>query len=78
MIAAAKASQLVHAAFGFAFTAPGNFPVVIYRNAMPFGMAAIERSAVFFHVILGATTHKIVELALGNLAESMALAAGAH
>ena len=46
MIAAAEASQLLHASLWFSFAAPRNLPIIVNRDAMTLSAAAIEARTV--------------------------------
>src|SRR5688500_11698515 len=78
MIASAQTAQLVHTSLGLAFAAERDLPLVVNRNAMPFGATAVKRGAILLDIIFRASSHQIVELSFGNLAQASAFAAGTH
>src|SRR5262245_61810665 len=78
MIPSAETAQLLHASLRLALAAPWWLPIIIDRNPMPFGAAAVESRAVFVNVIFGAATHQVIEFVFRNVAQSTTLAAGAH
>ena len=78
VVASAERAELIEPALGRALAAPRDVPVVVDRDAMALGAAAIEARAVLVDVVLGAAAHELLELLLRERAELHALAARAE
>ena len=67
VVAAAERAELIEPALGPALAAPGDLPVVVDRDAVALGAAAVEARAVLLDVVLGAAADELLELASSTL-----------
>src|SRR4051794_12445879 len=63
VVTAAQRTKLAQTAFRSALAAPRNFPVVVHRDAVTFGPAAVNPRAVFADIIVGSTSDQLFKLA---------------
>ena len=78
MVSATERTKLLNAAFRLALAAEWRLPVIVNRQAMTLGAAAVKGRAVLFNIIFRAAANQVIELAAIEIFQLDALAARAE